>query len=90
MTYADQPIEGIVDSIGWGISQQDGSTAPNLLPKVSPTFEWIRLAQRIPVRIRLTDVPKGIQLRVGTTCSVLVKKASASGQQEESHATQAP
>ncbi len=88
MTYPDRPIEGVVDSIGWGISQQDGSTAPNLLPKISPTFEWIRLAQRIPVRIKLNEVPKEIQLRVGTTCSVLVKKGSTIDRTEASHASQ--
>ena len=72
MTYPDMPLEGHVDSLGWGIAQQDGSTGFELLPNVSPTFEWIRLAQRVPVRIHLTDVPEDIQLRVGTTASVLV------------------
>ena len=75
MTYPDTPIEGRVDSIGWGIAQQDGSTGFELLPTISPTFEWIRLAQRVPVRIHLIDVPKDIRLRVGTTCSVLVMRA---------------
>ncbi len=59
MTYPDTPFEGHVDSIGWGIAQQDGSTGFDLLPTISPTFEWIRLAQRVPVRIHLTDVPEG-------------------------------
>jgi multidrug resistance efflux pump len=77
MTYPDAPIEGRVDSIGWGIAQQDGSTGFELLPNVSPTFEWIRLAQRVPVRIRLTDVPDDVALRVGTTCSVLVMTGTA-------------
>jgi len=72
MTYSDLPIEGVVDSIGWGISQQDGSTGFELLPTISATFEWIRLAQRIPVRIHLIDVPESVFLRVGATCSVLV------------------
>ena len=90
MTYPNHPIEGVVDSIGWGIAQQDGSTAPNLLPKVSPTFEWIRLAQRISVRIKLIDVPKEIQLRVGTTGSVLVRKGSAIDRQEGTNASQNP
>ena len=72
MTYSDLPIEGVVDSIGWGISQQDGSTGFELLPSISATFEWIRLAQRVPVRIHLTDIPESVSLRVGTTCSVLV------------------
>lgn len=88
MTYPDRPIEGVVDSIGWGISQQDGSTAANLLPQVSPTFEWIRLAQRIPVRVQLVEVPEGIKLRVGTTCSVLIRKGNAAGRQDGPHASQ--
>ena len=77
MTYPDTPLEGRVDSIGWGIAQQDGSTGFELLPNVSPTFEWIRLAQRVPVRIRLDNIPDGIALRVGTTGSVLVMKGTA-------------
>ena len=76
MSYPDRPLTGVVDSVGWGISQQDGSTGVDLLPRVSATFEWIRLAQRIPVRVHLTDVPKDVQLRVGTTGSVLVSKRS--------------
>jgi multidrug resistance efflux pump len=72
MTYPDTPIEGRVESLGWGIAQSDGAPGTDLLPSISPTFEWIRLAQRVPVRIHLTDVPEEIQLRVGTTCSVLV------------------
>ena len=82
MSYPDRPLAGVVDSVGWGISQQDGSTGVDLLPKVSATFEWIRLAQRIPVRVHLTDVPKDVQLRVGTTCSVLVSKSGASNGQD--------
>ncbi len=72
MSYPDRPLDGRVDSLGWGIAQADGSTGYNLLPTISPTFEWIRLAQRIPVRVHLTNVPEAIKLRVGTTASVLV------------------
>ena len=72
MSYPNSPLEGYVDSLGWGIAQQDGSTGADLLPNVSPTFEWIRLAQRIPVRIHLEKIPDDVQLRVGTTASVLV------------------
>ena len=72
MTYPDLPLEGRVESLGWGIAQDDGSTGYNLLPNVEPTFEWIRLAQRVPVRIQLVDLPEEVQLRVGTTASVLV------------------
>jgi multidrug resistance efflux pump len=77
MTYPDSPIEGHVDSLGWGIAQDDGSTGFELLPNVNPTFEWIRLAQRVPVRIHLDKVPEEVQLRVGTTASVLVKTGSS-------------
>ena len=76
MTYPDTPITGTVESIGWGIARQDGSTSYELLPAISPTFSWIRLAQRVPVRIKLDPLPAGIQLRVGTTASVLVKAGS--------------
>ena len=77
MTYPDTPLEGHVDSLGWGIAQDDGSTGFELLPNVNPTFEWIRLAQRVPVRIHLDKVPEEVQLRVGTTASVLVKTGSS-------------
>ena len=73
MSYPDKPLEGVVHSLGWGIAQQDGSTGAELLPNVSPTFEWIRLAQRVPVRIRLDKVPEDVALRVGTTASVLIE-----------------
>jgi multidrug resistance efflux pump len=73
MTYPDQPMTGKVDSLGWGIAQTDGSTSIDMLPEVDPTFEWIRLAQRVPVRIQLDPLPEGVILRVGTTASVLVK-----------------
>ena len=72
MSYPDRPLEGRVDSLGWGIAQSDGSTGYNLLPNISATFEWIRLAQRVPVRVHLVDPPKDIPLRVGTTASVMV------------------
>jgi multidrug resistance efflux pump len=72
MSYPDRPLEGRVDSLGWGIAQDDGSTGYNLLPNINATFEWIRLAQRVPVRIHLVDPPKDIPLRVGTTASVMV------------------
>ncbi len=72
MAHPSQPIEGVVESIGWGVWQKDGSTAQQLLPQISATFEWIRLAQRIPVRVQLTEVPDAIDLRVGQTGSVLV------------------
>jgi multidrug resistance efflux pump len=72
MSYPDTPLEGSVDSIGWGIAQQNGSTGFELLPSVAPTFEWIRLAQRLPVIVRIEKLPDNIKLRAGTTASVVV------------------
>ncbi len=72
MGEPDKPLEGRVDSIGWGVWQKDGSTMEKLLPHVDRSFEWIRLAQRIPVRVHLTKVPDDVDLRVGATGSVLV------------------
>ena len=72
MSYPDKPLEGVVDSIGWGIAQEDGSTSVDLLPAINPSFDWIRLAQRIPVRINLTKLPEGVELRLGTTATVIV------------------
>jgi multidrug resistance efflux pump len=72
MGYPDTPLQGRVESIGWGIAQQNGSTGFQLLPSVKPTFEWIRLAQRIPVVVYVEKVPDPVKLRAGTTASVLV------------------
>ena len=80
MSHPDTPFAGVVDSLGWGIAKQDGSTGSDLLPNVSPTFEWIRLAQRIPVRIELRDVPESVALRVGATASVMVRTRGATGE----------
>jgi multidrug resistance efflux pump len=79
MSYPDTPLQGRVESIGWGIAQQNGSTGFQLLPSVKPTFEWIRLAQRIPVIVRLEEVPDTIKLRAGTTASVVVMTGTSSG-----------
>ena len=77
MTYPDKPLEGRVVSRGWGVYQKDGSTGQELLPSISATFEWIRLAQRVPVRVELDKLPEGVELVVGTTGSVLVMKGTA-------------
>ena len=71
MSYPDTPLEGKIESVGWGIAQQNGSSGFQLLPTVQPTFEWIRLAQRIPVIVRV-EPPDNVKLRAGTTASVVV------------------
>ena len=81
ISYPDTAVPGRVDSIGWGIAEQDGSTGQDLLPNISPTFEWIRLVQQVPVRIHLEAVPDDVRLRVGTTASVLVRPGTSGSDQ---------
>ena len=76
MAYPDRPLSGSVASIGWGIAPSDGNPGSNLLPSIKPVFQWIRLAQRIPVRIKLDKLPEGVELRFGLTASVMVMENS--------------
>jgi multidrug resistance efflux pump len=68
----NQPIAGHVDSFAEGISDRDRSVGSNLLPNINPTFNWVRLAQRIPVRIALDRVPAHVRLVAGQTATVEV------------------
>jgi len=72
MAYPEQALNGEVQSLGWGIAPTDGTVGYNLLPNIKPVFQWIRLAQRMPVRVALTNVPDNVQLRFGMTASVMV------------------
>ncbi len=74
LSYPNKPLSGTVESIAWGISHADGNPGSNLLPSVKPVFQWIRLAQRIPVRIKLDPLPKEVDLRFGLTASVMILK----------------
>jgi len=74
LAYPDTPLSGKVESIAWGIAHSDGNPGNNLLPSVKPVFQWIRLAQRIPVRIKLDALPENVKLRFGLTASVMVLK----------------
>lgn len=74
LAYPETPLNGAVESIAWGIAPSDGNPGANLLPSVKPVFQWIRLAQRIPVRIKLDKLPDDIKLRFGMTASVMVMK----------------
>jgi len=76
MAYPDQPLQGTIESLGWGIAPSDGNSGVKLLPSIKPVFQWIRLAQRIPVRIKLDKVPEGVELRFGLTASVMVMAES--------------
>ncbi len=65
-------LQGTVLGIARGITDQDNRDGPELLSSVNPSFTWVRLAQRIPVRIRLTHVPPGVLVSAGMTCTVIM------------------
>jgi multidrug resistance efflux pump len=70
-------LSGHVESFAEGIADRDRSTGANLLPNVNPTFNWVRLAQRIPVRIAIDSVPADLRLVAGQTATVQVLPARA-------------
>ncbi|HYZ72827.1 MAG TPA: HlyD family secretion protein [Chthoniobacterales bacterium] len=82
--YENQPFQGVVRSVGWGVYVQNGSGSSStaLLPSVNPTIDWVRLPQRFPVRIQVvgeTPVP----LRIGQTVSVAMTTSFSPGESKE-------
>ena len=67
-------LKGHVESIANGITDRDNDFGKRLLANVNPSFTWVRLAQRIPVRIYIDEVPKDFILRAGTTCTIKIEK----------------
>ncbi len=65
-------LAGHVESIARGINDQNGAPDREGLQDVNPVFTWVRLAQRIPVRVHIDAVPAGIVLAAGMTASVAV------------------
>jgi multidrug resistance efflux pump len=70
MSHTDKPIDGVVSGIGRAISRSGTANVERIVPEISATFDWVRLAQRVPVRIELMKIPEGIDLIAGTTASV--------------------
>ena len=68
----DIHLRGHVAGIGRGIANPNTIPDNQLLPQVQPTFNWVRLAQRIPVRIALDETPKQIPLSAGMTATVRI------------------
>ena len=65
-------LRGHVESIVAGIEDRDRSSGQNLLPNVNPAFSWVRLAQRIPVRIVFDEVPEDFRMIAGRTATVSI------------------
>ncbi len=74
---AAHPLSGRVESVAAGIADRDRSTSTNLLPSVNPSFNWVRLPQRVPVRVKLDPLPAGEHLVAGQTVTVQVVPGSA-------------
>jgi multidrug resistance efflux pump len=69
-------VSGHVESIAGGIHDRERSEAEGSLANVNPTFTWVRLAQRVPVKIAVDLVPDGVRLVVGMTATVAVEPQS--------------
>ncbi|WP_437881573.1 efflux RND transporter periplasmic adaptor subunit [Pseudomonas sp. LRF_L74] len=67
-------LRGYVDSVARGIYDRDNPQSREMTADVNPTFNWVRLAQRVPVRIHLDEVPEGLLLAAGMTCTVVVEE----------------
>jgi multidrug resistance efflux pump len=65
-------LYGRVDSVAGGIEDRERGPSGDLLANVNPTFSWVRLAQRIPVRVVLDHVPPDVGLVIGRTATVTI------------------
>jgi RND family efflux transporter MFP subunit len=72
-------MSGHVQGIAGGIADRERSASADLLANVNPTFSWVRLAQRIPVRIEFDHLPAGTRLVTGRTATVEILPAAAGG-----------
>jgi len=72
--YPGVRFDGRVQGIGWGVEQQDseGQLGPDGVPSVSPTVDWVRMAQRFPVRVSFVDPDPAHPLRKGMRATVRV------------------
>jgi multidrug resistance efflux pump len=75
---ATPALQGHVESFSRGITDREDPNGPELLANVNPTFEWVRLAQRIPVRVHIDTVPDGVLISSGMTCTVVVTSPARS------------
>lgn len=66
------PLRGHVESIAGGVEDRERGPSGDLLANINPTFSWVRLPQRIPVRIAIDRVPSGVRLIPGSTATVVV------------------
>ena len=73
MGYAE-PIIGHVGTVTRGISASNAAAGTQGLPNVDPVYTWVRLAQRVPVRVAVDNVPPGVPLVSGMTATVTIRR----------------
>jgi multidrug resistance efflux pump len=71
-------LQGHVASIARGITVANAAQGQSGLANVNPIFTWVRLAQRVPVRIKIDHVPDGVLLVAGQTATVQIEPSTAS------------
>ena len=69
---SDTVLEGHVHSVSRGIADRERTTGSNLLQNINPAFNWVRLVQRIPVRVEFDKLPEGTKLVAGQTVTIEV------------------
>lgn len=78
---SDTALSGHVESLSRGITDRDNPTGRELLADVNPVFNWVRLAQRVPVRVRIDRIPENTPLAAGMTCTLVVTPRHGNSQQ---------
>lgn len=71
-----RPITGVVDGTGWGVLSDDRINLPRSVPYVQPELNWVRVAHRFPVRIRLENPPRALA-RLGASAIVEIRHGAA-------------
>jgi multidrug resistance efflux pump len=76
-----QPILGYVKTVTRGVSVSNAAAGTQGLPNVDPIYTWVRLAQRVPVRIAIDKVPPDVPLVSGMTATVTIRSPAANDHQ---------
>jgi multidrug efflux system membrane fusion protein len=71
-----RPMKGVVTGVGWGVLDDDHVNLPRSVPYVKPSVNWVHVAHRFPVRIRLEDPPQAL-VRLGASAEVQVRHGAA-------------
>ena len=70
------PIAGVVQGIGWGVLDQERVEVPFAVPYVERSLNWVRVAQRFPVRVRLSNIPPSLA-RLGASAVIEIRHGAA-------------